>query len=312
MKTFPMFLQMADRRVVIAGGGEQAAQKSRLMLKTEAALTLMAPALDDELTALVDAGRATHHAGPIVPADFADTALVFVATGCPGCDAAVHALAKAGGVVVNVVDQPDLCDAVTPSIVDRDPVVVAIGTEGNAPVLGRQIKTQVETLLEPGLGQFVAIAGQMRDAVAARVPRERRRSFWRWVFAGTPRRRFAAGNEHAAALLVEEAIAAGTAPDDAGRGLLSVITLPEEPDLLTLRSVQRLQEADVIFHETEAKAVLELARRDSERVRADPDLRSGEGAAQSMARAGQRVVWLTSTPDERFRSERDAADVEFL
>ncbi|GGE51094.1 NAD(P)-dependent oxidoreductase [Actibacterium pelagium] len=292
MKTFPMFLQMAGRRVVIAGGGEQAAQKSRLMLKTEAEITLLAPELDDELASLVDHKRAKHDAGPITPATFADTALTFIATGCPGCDAALHALAKEGGAVVNVVDQPELCDAVTPSIVDRDPVVVAIGTEGNAPVLGRQIKTQVETLLEPGLGQFVALAGRLRGAVAARVPRERRREFWRWVFAETPRRRHAAGAEREAAMMVKDAIAAGGAPDDAGKGVLTVMAIPQAADLLTLRAVQRLQEADVIFHDPDASAALELARRDAERIGSAFDTPSKRTAALAMSRAGQRVVWL--------------------
>jgi len=132
MKTFPMFLKMANRRVVIVGGGEQATQKCRLMLKTEAQVTILR--------------------GPITVGHFEDTALAFIATGCPGMDTALHALAKAAKTVVNVVDQPDLCDAITPSIVDRDPVVVAIGTEGTAPVLARQIKTRMEEVLEPRLG----------------------------------------------------------------------------------------------------------------------------------------------------------------
>ena len=128
MKTFPMFLQMAGRRVVIAGCGEQAAQKTRLMLKTEAVIEVLAPQLEPELAELAAQGRVIQRAGPITPASFADTALCFIATGCPGMDAALHDLAKIAGATVNVVDQPELCDAITPSIVDRDPVVVAIGT----------------------------------------------------------------------------------------------------------------------------------------------------------------------------------------
>ena len=119
MKTFPMFLQMQGRRVVIAGGGEQAAQKCRLILKTEATITILADALEPELADLHTAGLITWDHGSICPDSFADTALVFIATGCPGIDAALHALAKCAGAVVNVVDQPDLCDAITPSIVDR-------------------------------------------------------------------------------------------------------------------------------------------------------------------------------------------------
>ncbi|MBF9060779.1 hypothetical protein HKCCSP123_16480, partial [Rhodobacterales bacterium HKCCSP123] len=94
MKSFPMFIRTTGRRVVIAGGGEQAAQKARLMLKTDAALVLAAPGLDDELAALVAAGRAVHHAGAVTAALFEGAAMAFVATGCPGWDASLHASAR--------------------------------------------------------------------------------------------------------------------------------------------------------------------------------------------------------------------------
>ena len=159
MKSFPMFIKTTGRRVVIAGGAEQAAQKARLILKTDAEIVILAGALDDELQAMVAQGQARHVPGPIVPGHFAGAAMVFIATGCPATDACLHAIAKAAHVPVNVVDQPALCDITTPSLVDRDPVVVAIGTEGAAPVLARAIKTQVEQLLDPGLGSFAALAG---------------------------------------------------------------------------------------------------------------------------------------------------------
>ena len=147
MKTFPMFLQMAGRRVVIVGGGEQAAQKARLILKSEATVMVWAPDLDPELQGLAAEGRIHHETGPITTATFAGSALTFIATGCPGIDMALHAIAKDAGATVNVVDQPDLCDAITPSIVDRDPVTIAIGTEGAAPVLARAIKADLEARL---------------------------------------------------------------------------------------------------------------------------------------------------------------------
>ncbi|TMV38428.1 uroporphyrinogen-III C-methyltransferase, partial [Thioclava sp. BHET1] len=106
MKTFPMFLQLAGREVLIVGGGEKAAQKTRLMLKTEARITLLAPVLEDELSALRDAGRIAQEVGPVTAARFRDAALVFIATGCPGWDAAVQPLARAAGALVNVVDNP--------------------------------------------------------------------------------------------------------------------------------------------------------------------------------------------------------------
>jgi uroporphyrin-III C-methyltransferase/precorrin-2 dehydrogenase/sirohydrochlorin ferrochelatase len=265
MKSFPMFIRTTGRRVVIAGGGEQAAQKARLMLKTDARIVLAAADLEPELAEIVARGRATHHAGDVTAATFEGAAMGLIATGCAGADAALAALAGAARCPVNVVDRPDLCDLTTPSIVDRDPVVVAIGTEGTAPVLARRLKTRLERLLDPRLGGFAALAGRLRPAVAARVPREARRGFWAEAFGGAPWAAWKRGAEAEAARLLKGAIA-GDAPPPEGRIAL-VGAGPGARDLLTLRAVERLQEADVIFYDRLVdEDVLELARRDAERV----------------------------------------------
>lgn len=268
MKSFPMFIKTTGRRVIIAGGGEQAAQKARLMLKTDAQIVLLAEALDDELQGLVAQGRAVQVTGPIIADSFAGAAMVFIGSGCPGIDACLHAIAKAASVPVNVVDQPDLCDITTPSLVDRDPVVVAIGTEGTAPVLARTIKTQVEQMLDPSLGTFAALAGRMRGAVAQHVPRAARRTFWGWAFKGAPWDVHKRGAERDAAKMLKDAIRAGGAPSGKTQGAIALVGAgPGARDLLTLRAVERLQEADIIFYDRLVDAdVLELARRDAERV----------------------------------------------
>ena len=303
MQSFPMFIRTTGRRVVIAGGGEQAAQKARLLSKTDADLVLVAPELDAELAAMVAAGRARHARGPVTAALFEGAAMGFVATGCPGLDASLTELARAARCLVNVVDQPALCDLTTPSIVDRDPVVVAIGTEGTAPVLARQIKTEVERLLPPTLGGLAAFAGHLRAGVAARVPREGRRGFWRWVFSGDPRAAWTRGAEREAARLVKGAIAAGGAPDAPPGGSIAYVGAgPGARDLLTMRAVARLQEADVIFYDRLVDPeVLELARRDAERVfvgkavgaHAWPQDRI-DAVVVAEARKGRRVVRLKS------------------
>lgn len=298
MKTFPMFLKMAGRRVVIFGGGEQAAQKTRLMLKTEAEIVVVAAELEPELAGLASGGRIRHWT-KVTPDLFENTALVFVATGDRATDEPLAALARAAGVVTNVVDAPDLCDAFTPSIVDRDPLVVAIGTEGAAPVLGRQIRANLETMLEPRLGDLVALAGRLRDEVAERIPPARRRAFWAWAFSGAPRRTHARGAEREAARLLKEAIAKGEA-GEAG-GFVSLVGAgPGSRDLITLRGVQRLQEADVVFYDRLVDPeVLELARRDAERVYVGkaPGLVAWpqdriNGVILAAAKAGKRVVRL--------------------
>lgn len=300
MKSFPMFIRTSGRRVVIAGGGEQAAQKTRLMLKTDAQIVLAAPALDRELAALVSGGRAEHHSGPITPALFAGAAMAFVGSGCPGIDACIHALAV-GRCPVNVVDQPQLCDITTPSLVDRDPVVIAIGTEGTAPVLARQIKTRIEALLAPDLGGFAALAGRLRGAVAASVPGPQRRAFWAWAFGSTPMQSWTRGAQRDAARMLEEAIAERRAPGRTVAGTIALVGAgPGARDLLTLRAVARLQEADVIFHDRLVDPdMLDLARRDAERVLLGMAMGAPAWPQERInavivaeARKGRRVVWL--------------------
>ena len=319
MKSFPMFIRTTGRRVIIAGGDEQAAQKARLILKTDAEIVLAAPELNSELCSLVAKGKATHHAQPITANTFAGSALAFVATGCAGADAALHALAKAGGAMVNVVDRPELCDATTPSIVDRDPVVVAIGTEGTAPVLGRVIKTKLETLLPPNLGGLAALAGRLRRAVAENLPRKTRRAFWSWVFTGSPAQVHLAGDEPEAAELVQRAIEERRLPDGAGSGHFALVGAgPGARDLLTLRAVERLQEADIILYDRHIDPdVLELARRDAERVCVGKEVGTSSwpedrirGFIVSEARKGRRVVRLGSGDPSVFgpaTGELDAA-----
>lgn len=267
MNMFPMFLAMKDRSVIIVGGGEQAAQKCRLILKTTARITVLADTLDPELASHEREGLITLL--PLqTPAEiFADAALVFIATGCKGADSAWARLAKEKNAVVNVVDYPELCDAYTPSIVDRSPVVVAIGTEGAAPVLGRQIKTQIEQILEPRLGQLARICGSLRDEVAQRIPTTSRREFWRWVFNGSPRQLHASGSERDAIAAIKTAIQCGTPPE---AGVCSrhyeILANGETPDLISVKDVKHLQEADIIYFDNpQLTPVLEYARRDAAR-----------------------------------------------
>lgn len=300
MKNFPMFLRMTGRRVVICGGDEDAARKCRLILKTEAQILIVAPELDAELAGLVASGRAAHQVTDDATT-FDNAALVFIATGDERRDAELAGKARAKGAVVNVVDRPDMCDAFTPSIVDRDPVVVAIGTEGAAPVLGRRIKTEVEAMLAPRLGSFVALAGRLREAVAQSIAPAQRRAFWDWAFTGEAWRAHLAGRERAAAQMLKDAIADGTAPEATGHIAL-VGAGPGARDLLTLRAVQRLQQADVIFYDRLVDPeVLELARRDADRVYVGKEVGASAWPQDQIDRLivaeavrGRRVVRLKS------------------
>ena len=301
MKTFPMFLRTTNRRIVIVGGGEPAAQKIRIALKTDAVVVVAAETLCPDIAESARSGRVVHYAGPIERSLFEDAVLTFIATGCGETDASVAEMARGTGTVVNVVDTPGLCDAFTPSIVDRDPVIVAIGTEGTAPVLARMIRTRIEEMLEPRLGRLARFAGRMRDHVARRIEPAHRGAFWRWVFEDLPRHLHARGAESSAQKAIMDSIAAGGKIPTERCGTVSFVGAgPGAGDLTTVRAVQRLQEADVIFHDRLiGDGALEYARRDAERVNVGkspghhvwPQERIN-AALVAAARAGKRVVRL--------------------
>jgi uroporphyrin-III C-methyltransferase/precorrin-2 dehydrogenase/sirohydrochlorin ferrochelatase len=184
MRYFPLFLDLKDRRAVIVGGGEEALRKVRLLLKTEARIDVVAPVLHDELAAELAAGRISWLGKVFSPGLLDDAAIVYSAD--PALHEAVSQAAQARGIPVNAVDDAALSTFVTPSIVDRDPVVVAIGTEGAAPMLGQGIRARIDAMLPQALGKLAETASSLRARVAQTVPQGRqRRSFWQRYFFGS-------------------------------------------------------------------------------------------------------------------------------
>lgn len=261
-----MFLDMRGRTVLLAGGDEQIAQKSRLLKRTEADLVIMSETLIPELQRLVDEGAARHVAADFDAEAIASSRYIFIATEDDDLDLEVAEHARAAGAVVNMVDKPDQCDMITPALVDRDPVVVAIGTEGAAPVVAKAIKTSLEQSLSPRLGGFIEMIRHQRSLVAEQVEARARRPFWNWAIKGAPWRKWLAGEEAAAKAMITAAAKTGSPPVDEPGGLTFIET-PDAPDLLPLRAVERLQNAAVVFHSDALdEKVLELARRDADRV----------------------------------------------
>ncbi len=294
MKSFPLFVNTTDETVVIAGGGEAAAQKARLLSRTDANLVIMAAELNDELATMVTAGRARHV--PLVADQTAlQVRLVIVASGCAAADAAIADLAKSQGALVNVVDRPFLCDFTMPAIVDRDPVVVAIGTEGTSPVLARQIKSANEALLEPKLGEFASFAGYLRPKVARAISPHNRRAFWEWL-VGNIRKKFATEKQASIVSLVNQVLESGIVPSAGLKGIAVIDADCTEADLMSLRAMGRLQTADlVLFGDRVGRDVLDLARRDAKRVEVSrgSDLRN---VAAKILEGGNAVILSDGQP----------------
>ena len=266
MRYFPLFADLEAAGVLVAGGGEQAAQKVRLLRKTNARITVVSDAVTDELRELERQGAIAIVPRAFVAHDLDGQRLAYAATGDRIVDAAVSQAAQARGIPVNVVDVPELSTFITPAIVDRAPVTVAIGTEGAAPVLAREIKTRLEGWLPANLGALAARAQGLRSVVATRVPDGRaRRRLWERLLQGPFRRAVLSGAETEATRIFAAEMAGSQEPST---GRVSLIGCgPGDPDLLTLKALQRMQEADVLVIDRLVNPkILDYARRDAERI----------------------------------------------
>jgi uroporphyrin-III C-methyltransferase/precorrin-2 dehydrogenase/sirohydrochlorin ferrochelatase len=297
---FPAFHKVSGRRVVVVGGGAEAAAKIRLLRETDAKIVVFAPSLDSAAGADVVAAHGEWHAMTPTVADVAGAALVFIATGSEEDDRAALGIARQAGVPVNVVDRPHLCDFYTPAIVNRAPLAVAIGSEGVAPVLTRHVRARIEAMLAPAFGDLATLAERLRERVGRtlRDVRERRR-FWARFFSGAVAEKVFAGHvteaEDEALRMLE------IAPLHAGHVSL-VGAGPGAEDLLTLRAQRALQEADVIVYDRLVPmAIVAQGRRDARRIYVGK-AKGAHAVSQdeinrlivAEARAGQRVVRLKS------------------
>jgi uroporphyrin-III C-methyltransferase/precorrin-2 dehydrogenase/sirohydrochlorin ferrochelatase len=267
MQYFPLFADLERADVLIVGGGEQAAQKVRLLRKTKAYLTVVAEQVTRELDELAASGAIWLLRRPFRSEDADGHRLVYVATGDRDLDVAVARAVKARAIPVNVVDGAELSTFITPAIVDRDPVVVAIGTEGTAPVLAREIKTKLESWLPANLGTLARRAQALRTRAARTITDGRlRRRFWERLLQGPFRRAVLDGAEAEAGRILSVALhGAENAP---AQGRVALIGCgPGDPDLLTLKALQCLQEADVLVVDRLVNPrTLDYARRDAERI----------------------------------------------
>jgi uroporphyrin-III C-methyltransferase / precorrin-2 dehydrogenase / sirohydrochlorin ferrochelatase len=278
MDYLPVFLDLAERRALVVGGGAVAARKVELLLKAHARVRVIAPELTEELQLYRDAGRIEHIAAPFEPSHFADAVFAIAATDRTEVNRAVAAAGAARNVFVNVVDDADASSCILPAIVDRSPVIVAVGTSANAPTLARRVRAQLEAMLPQRLGELARLAGQMRERVRQALPDvQRRRRFWDRLFSGRVASQVLAGQRVAAETLLEQELTEAAADPGAaretmarapGRGEVYLIGAgPGDADLLTLRAAQLLQQADVVLYDRLiGPAVLERARREALRV----------------------------------------------
>lgn len=270
MDQLPAFLDLRGRRVVVIGGGEVAARKVRMLQRAGAAVMVVAPHLHAELAEEAQQGRIQHRAAFFNATDLDDAWLVVAATGDPDVNRAVAKAAAERRIFVNAVDDSASCSLLMPAIVDRSPLVVAVGTGGGAPVLARRTRAQLETFLPQRLGALAAAATRWRERARGVLPdADRRRRFWDHFYSGaaalpvTPE----ALDRHIGSALDAAAAAARTGTEVLRGEVWLIGAGPGDPDLLTLRALQLLQECDVVLYDRlVSDEVLERVRRDAERI----------------------------------------------
>ena len=275
MDYFPIFLRLKDEPVLVVGGGEVAARKIDLLLRTGARVTVVAPALIESLAARAGAGELTHIHGEFQPEHLNDMRLAIAATDRHSVNAWVARQAERRNVPVNVVDDRELSRFIVPAIVDRSPVIVAVASSGDAPVLTRRLREKLESFLPQRLGALATLAGKLRVTVKARIaaPGARRR-FWENFFDGPIASDVLAGRSDADSAPVQgridELLAQAIRRCAAGEATGEVALVgagPGDPGLLTLRALRALQNADVVLYDRLVSAdIVDLARRDAERI----------------------------------------------
>ncbi|WP_295441710.1 siroheme synthase CysG [uncultured Thiodictyon sp.] len=300
MEFLPIFQSVTGKPCLVVGGGAIAQRKLGSLLRAGAAVTLVAPRITADLVRMGAAGEFRHLARPFERADIAGMRLVIAATDDRAVNGCIAELATAQDIPVNVVDDPDACTFLLPSVIDRNPVVIAVSTGRASPALARLLRTRLESMIPAGYGRLGELCARYRDRVKTRLPEvHARRRFWDRVLAGPVAERVFAGQLGEAQAAMERELAPGAQGLNLGEVYL-VGAGPGDPDLLTFRALRLMQQADVVVYDRlVAEPILNMTRRDARRIyvgkeRAHHSMRQEDinCLLADLARDGHRVLRL--------------------
>lgn len=267
MDFLPIFINVKGQSCLVVGGGEVAARKVMLLLQAGACVVVVSPKLGEDLEKLHIQGKITHCADYFSPKCLGNVVLVIAATNDHVTNQQVSECAKKQHIPVNVVDSPDLCTFIMPSIVDRSPMLIAISSGGQSPVLARLLRTQLEMTIPITYGRLAAIAGKCRQQVKQHFTHVRkRRFFWEKILQGPFAEMVHAGKEKSA-----QDYLLHTLQDEKDEATLGEVYLvgagPGNPDLLTFRALRLMQQADVVVYDRlVSPEILDMVRRDASRI----------------------------------------------
>ena len=267
MDYLPIFLDLRDRTCLLVGGSETAARKAELLLRAGARVEVAAPDLHEGFERLPNADHVSHVAEAFKPELLDGKDLVIVVEDDAAAAKRVSDAARARHIPVNVADKPALCSFILPSIIDRSPIMVAVSSGGESPVLARMLRARLETLIPAAYGRLSALASRYKSRVREAIKPAQRRAFWEKVFLSPVAEMVFSGRENEAEQTLEAMIREGT-DHDISRGEVYLVGAgPGNPDLLTFRALRLMQQADVIVYDRlVSPPILDMCRRDAERV----------------------------------------------
>ncbi|MRA10480.1 uroporphyrinogen-III C-methyltransferase [Acinetobacter nosocomialis] len=266
MDIFPISLKLQQQRCLIVGGGHIALRKATLLAKAGAIIDIVAPEIEEQLLQLVTAISGQHFA-EVFSEKFLSTPyrLVIAATNDPQVNKTVFEQCEVRNLLVNSVDDIPNCRFMVPAIIDRSPLVISVASNGTSPVLSRQIRTQLETSIPHGMGKLAEFSGKWRNQVKEKISNpDERRIFWENLYASPLKEQVFNDNLDIADSMLEQALLEWKAP----KGEVYLVGAgPGDPELLTLKALRLMQQADVVIYDRlVSQPILELCRLDSTKI----------------------------------------------
>jgi len=263
---FPISLKLQQQPCLIVGGGHIAYRKAVLLQKAGAVISVIAPEIEAALLEIIQATAGQYVQAPFNPEiPLRSYRLVIAATDDAEVNRQVFNACEAENVLVNSVDDPPHCRFMVPAIIDRSPLVISVASNGTSPVLSRQIRTQLETTIPHGMGKLAEFSGKWRSAVKAKIVNpDERRIFWEDLYASPLKEQVFNDNIAEADRLIEQALQEWQKP----KGEVYLVGAgPGDPELLTLKALRLMQQADVVIYDRLVSApIMELCRRDAEKI----------------------------------------------
>jgi uroporphyrin-III C-methyltransferase / precorrin-2 dehydrogenase / sirohydrochlorin ferrochelatase len=301
MDYLPLFMRITGQTVLVVGGGQVALRKVTLLLRAGANIRLVAKDLEPALEILLS-GKNHHEIiyRAFEPQDILNVRLAVAATNDEAVNKSVFDEARSRHLPVNVVDNPEYCDFIFPSIVDRSPVVVAVSSSGKSPMLARLLRARLETFIPSGYGKLANLLGEYREKVKGFIPEiSRRMHFWEKILDGPIAGQLLAGKDDNARKLLDTAL--DNVEKEAATGEVYLVGAgPGDPDLLTFRALRLMQQADVVLYDRlVAEEILHMCRQDAEKIHVGKQRKQHTMAQEDISRMlvelaqeGKRVLRL--------------------